>query len=218
MTDFLMAGDNIPFTTALTIMVVMTFFETVSTLMGAGVSDMMDSLFPDGGIDMDAPEADGFPSLSKALGWLRFGQVPVLVTFVILLTCFGLVGLFLQAAVQSVFGALAPWWGASAVAFVASLPVVRWSVGVVSRIMPRDETEAVDGDSLVGGVALVTIGTAKPGCLAEAKLRDRFGNIHYVMVEPVSGRDIGFGEEVLLTERRGHVYSCIAVNGGDDGK
>ena len=76
--------------------------------------------------------------------------------------------------------------------------------------MPRDETSAVTEDSLLGRIAVITLGTARVGYPAEAKVRDQHGYSHYIRLEPdSSGCSFDQGSEVLLLTRQGTVYQGI---------
>lgn len=76
--------------------------------------------------------------------------------------------------------------------------------------MPKDETEAVSTDSFVGRIALITLGKAEKGNPAQARLKDRFGKSHYIMVEPET-EDVVFeqGEQVLLITKSSAVFLAI---------
>jgi hypothetical protein len=70
--------------------------------------------------------------------------------------------------------------------------------------VPRDETTAVSEDSLVGRVAVITLGVASSAAPAEGRVRDEHGQTHYVMVEPdIAGESFSAGSEVLLVKRAG---------------
>ena len=53
MFDFLIAGQNLPFTVAICLMLVITFMEGVGTLLGSGLSEVVESLMPDFDLDVD---------------------------------------------------------------------------------------------------------------------------------------------------------------------
>ncbi len=212
MIEFISATPNLPFSAAIAIMVVIAVMEGVGTVLGMGLSSLIDGLLPDIDLDIDAdlPDADSSMALSRILGWLRFGQVPALILFVIFLTSFGLVGLSLQRAVLSTFGSYMPGILASIIAFSASLPVVRVLGGGLAKILPKDETSAVSKSTFVGRVATVTLGVARKGSPAEAKLHDQFGQSHYIMVEPdLSGDEFKQGDQVLLVKHLGSSFTCI---------
>ncbi|MEL6964311.1 MAG: OB-fold-containig protein, partial [Pseudomonadota bacterium] len=64
--------------------------------------------------------------------------------------------------------------------------------------------------SFVGRVATITLGSARLGQPAQAKLQDQHGQTHYVMVEP-DRQDITFeqGSRVLLVARARGVFRAI---------
>lgn len=213
MLEFITAPENFPFSVALAVMFGIAILEGITTLLGAGLSSLIENLVPGVEIDTDASAAEyQSPSaLSKLLSWFRVGEVPVLMLFIVFLTAFGLSGLVIQAGVEGVAGALAPAGLVSIPAFVCALPIVRISGGVLAKVMPKDETDAVSEDSFIGRVAVVTLGKAEVGSPAQAKLRDEHGQTHYVMVEPdEDGVSIDAGASVVLVRRSGAVFKAIA--------
>lgn len=211
MFEFLTASQNTPFTVALTVMFGIAILEGVTALFGAALSSMLDTLLPDLDIDADLPEYQSPNALSRLLGWLRIGQVPVLMLLVIFLTGFGLIGLGIQSAMQQSFGSMLPGVVASVPAVVLALPVVRVLGGALEKVMPRDETDAVSEEELIGLIGTVTLGRASSGSPAEAKVRDPKGTTHYVMVEPDDAADqFEAGKQVLLVSREGAVFRVIA--------
>ena len=183
MLDFLLATGNLPFTIALCVMFLIALIEGVGLLLGLGFASLLDSLLPELDLDVESPEFSG-GALSKLLGWLRVGKVPLLMLLVVFLTAFGLIGLGLQALVGGLLGALLPWPLALVAALIASLPCVRVIGGALAYVMPKDETTAVSVESFVGAVAQITLGVATQGKPAQAKLKDAFRKTHYLMVEP----------------------------------
>ena len=220
MLQFITASQNMPFTVSLAVMLGIAVLEGVMTLMGAGLSGFLDSLLPeiDADVDVDlgsdssmgASEVPAVTPLSKLLGWLRVGKVPVLILLVIFLTGFGLLGLTIQSFVHNTAGFFLPGLVASGIAFFLALPVVRVFGGAISAIMPKDETDAVAEKSLIGRIAVITIGTARKGSPAEAKVKDQHGLTHYVMVEPDLEDDtFASGTAVLLIKQEGSVFKAI---------
>ena len=131
----------------------------------------------------------------------------MLVVLIIFLTAFGLSGLAIQSIAKEVAGHLMPGMIVSIPAFLVSLPVVRIFAGMVAKIIPKDETDAVSEKSFIGRTATIVLGTARAGSPAQAKLRDKNGIVHYVMVEPeVTGIEFETGERVLLVSQEGSVF------------
>ncbi len=207
---FITAAENLPVSVALMVMLGMALLEGVGLLLGAGLSGLVDTVLPDIEVDVDLHEVQTPGALSQFLGWLYVGKVPFLVVLIVLLTSFGISGLILQSISQSLLGTLLPSLLVAPVALLAALPLSRLSAAALARIMPRDETEAVSSDSFIGRVAVVTTGTARQGYAAQARLNDKHGQTHYVMVEPDAGEEeLASGSEILLIKKRGSHFVAI---------
>ena len=212
MIAFLSAPENFPFTLALAVMIGIALLEGITSLFGAALSSLLDTLIPDFDVDMDAggPEVQTPTPLSRLLGWLRIGRVPILMLLVIFLTGFGLIGLAMQSVLIGAIGLLLPGWLAAIPAFFLALPVVRLLGGLLERFMPQDETDAVSRESFIGRIATLTLGSARQGNAAQAKVKDEHGYTHYIMVEPDTGQEeLQQGEEVLLVRKQGAVFQAI---------
>lgn len=195
-----------PFTVALLVLAMIAAVEVAGLLIGVGVSDLVDGALPD--FDAGAPDGD---AVARALGWLHVGKVPALIVLSTLLAAFGLIGVSLQGAAGAVLGAPLPVFVAAALSLVAALPAARFLCGGLSRILPREETDAVSSDSFIGRIAEIIRGEARAGAPAEAKLTDAHGRTHYILVEPDSaGAAFRQGSEVLIVEKRGAVFRAAA--------
>ncbi len=231
--EFLLLPENLAFTVALALMAGIAVLEGTTTLLGAGLSHLLDSVLPDSlsveadidldaDLDMDAdidldidggPELDGIGSpgvLSELLGWLCIGKVPLLILLIVFLTGFGLAGLFIQAAVQGTAGGVLPGWIAVFPAGAVAFPMVRVFGGMLGRLLPSIETSAVSSGTFIGRVATITAGEAREDAPAQAKLHDQHGQAHYVMVEPdLPGEVLEAGAEVLLVKQAGARFRGI---------
>jgi hypothetical protein len=222
MIDFFLSPANIPFVISLGVMLAFTLIEIVSTSVGLGLSELVDSLLPefDADIDLDI-EADADvsgidspgDSLSRLLAWFRIGEVPVVMLLIIFLTSFGLSGLILQYIMFSVTGMYIPAVIAAVPAFLASIPAIRFLGGLLGKYMPKDETYVVSEKSFIGMVATITLGQATVGKPAQAKLKDRHGQTHYLMVEPAN-HDESFpaGETGLIVSQQGSLFKIIRAD------
>jgi membrane protein implicated in regulation of membrane protease activity len=189
MLEIIAAPANLPFSVALLVMLLIGAVEA----FGLGASAVH--------LDVHA-DVDGGGDL---LGWLGVGRVPLLMLLVVFLALFGLAGL----AIQQFAGPL-PLWIAVPGAVGAALPLTGLGARGLARIMPGDETTAVSLDSLVGRRGTITIGTARRGSPAQARVADIHGQVHYVMVEPYDDdHAIGEGETVRLDRRDGHIFIAV---------
>lgn len=219
MLELLLAPENVAFATALAVMLGIAALEGVATLFGAGISSLLDTLVGDVDIDLDVDtDADGSGAghipgsglVTHTLGWLRVGQVPILVLIVIFLTSFGLIGLATQSAVHELTGYFLPAAVAWVPAIVGALPSVRVFGGAIARILPKEETSAVSQTTFIGRIATITIGTAAADEPTQARLTDEHGRSHYVLVEPDVVTDrFETGDKVLLVSMDGARFRVI---------
>ena len=186
---FMTAGDNLVFAVALVLMLLIGVVEAIG-LGGAA-------------LDIDA---DG-----DFLSWLGFGRLPALAVLVLFLAGFGVIGLAFQQLMVDLTGETLTPWIAAPVAAAAALPVTALLARPLAKIMPRDETTAIELDTLVGRRAVIVTGRASSGNPARARVRDHHGYDHYVMAEPDNaGQSFGEGEEVILVRRETHIFRAIS--------
>lgn len=209
--SWMVAAGNAPFAIALLTMLGLAVVELIALVTGFSVNDVVDDFFAShvdvtagsGATGMEATgPGEAASVVGRFLAWLHVGRVPVLMILIVFLTVFGVLGLVGQGMLRSITGFALPAILAAPAVFVVSLPVVRAASGLLARIMPRDETSAVDIATLVGRTAVVTGGTARTGLPAQARVRDNFGTEHYVLVEPEDeGAVFATGSVVLLVRQ-----------------
>lgn len=195
MIAFLVQSGTAPFTVALLLMVLLGLVEAI----GLGSS----------AIELEIGDAG---DVGGGLDWLNVGRLPLLMLLVVFLTSFGLAGLSLQAAALALAGGGLPWFAAVPAGIVIAAPLTRTLGRGLARILPRDETTAVDIDTLIGRRARIVIGTARRGSPARARVEDKFGHFHHVMVEP-DDDDASFTDValLLLTARNGDTFSAVEI-------
>jgi len=219
-------AGNAPFVIALLVMFGLAAVELTSLLVGFSVNDAIDNfVVPHSHIDLpqgelpqslDSVHVDGPGMLARFLSWLYIGKVPVLMVLIVLLTVFGLAGLIAQGIVHSLVGTLAPAIIAAPLVLIAVLPIVRACAAGIHRIMPADETSAVNPSSFVGRTAYITNGVARTGLPADARLLDQFGTEHHVLVEPEdAGQSFAAGQVVLLVRQSGSGRFAVIANPND---
>ena len=199
MIEFWLADENIVFAAALVLMIALGLLQ----LIGFGGFDS--------DIDMDA-DVDGTGVAGGLLSFLGWGRLPFMILLVLFLMIFGLTGFAGQQFVQSLTGGLLSPFLAVTGALLVALPVTGLLSKPLARILPGDETTAVSIDDLTGRRAIIDIGTARPGYPARAKVKDRHGHGHALMVEPDNEDGIFVtGEEVLLVRREGDIFKAVAI-------
>lgn len=203
----LFADYNLPFAIALGVMVLLALLQFV------GVGDFEAGDFEAGG-DVDAGIDPGSASLGGALTTLLgLGRVPLLIWLMMFLLLFTVIGMSIQGFAQSLTGAALFPWLAALIAGAATVPVTAMAVRPLGALLPQDETSAVGLDSLVGRRAVITTGYAAADHPARAKVRDRNGYLHHVMVEPhEAGSQMHEGDDVLLVRREGQTFFGVALS------
>lgn len=213
MIAFITAVENTPFSVALLVLVIIALLEGVGMMFGAGISNILEGLFPDADwvVDVDGPDMDSPGVFGRVLSWLQVGKVPIIILLIVFLAGFGISGLILQKILFTSFGFMLPGYLAAIPAFFVTMPIVRVLGSALGKVMPKDETSAVSSDTFVGRVATITIGTAKRNSPAEAKLKDSHGQHHYVMIEPDNDDEqFSQGTDVLLVRQEGAKFYAIA--------
>lgn len=216
MWNIITAPQSQVFSVAIILMFLLGIVEILALALG-GINDWIDGLLPESLTEPTHPEwgldgAEG--ALVRFLSWLYVGRIPILMLLVLFLAVFGLTGYVIQGIFAGIFGFFLPSWIAAPLAWAASLPLVHKSAAAIYPIMPKDETDAIAEDELIGRVGTVVIGTARAGQAAEVRVKDRHGKQHYVMAEADGADELPQGSTVLLVSREGNVFKAIANPSG----
>jgi hypothetical protein len=162
-----------------------------------------------GHLDLDADGA--MDTGGGVLDWLGLGgELPILIWLTSLLGCFTLSGIVFQQAATALTGAPLGWPVAAGGALLAGLLLNTLAANGLARIMPGFETTVVSTDELLRLRGIVLEGTARRGSPARAKVVDRHGQAHVVMLEPHDDADaIPSGASALLVRREGKLFFAL---------
>jgi len=204
--DLFFSPNMQPFAISLGLVIGMVLLELV--LMLAGVSilggdndvsidaepglDAEVGIDPEFGLDAEPgfeAEIEGAVESGGAFAWLGLGDAPFAIWFAGLLTAFGLLGYALQGVLNATISApLSP--------LIASLATLPFALAVtarfarfIGRMIPKFESTAISTRSYGGRRGVITVGTARRGNPAQARIKDGYGNTHYTMVEPLKDDD-----------------------------
>ncbi|WP_445192239.1 OB-fold-containig protein [Sphingomonas sp. Tas61C01] len=182
----------LPFAIAFTVMIGIGLIEAIG--LGLGHLDVH--------ADLGADAHDGL------LDWLGLGnELPILVWLTSLLACFTLTGLAAQQTATAIAGAPLSWWLASSIALVIGGLLNTIAANGLARILPRFETTIIHTDDLLRYRGTILEGTARRGAPARAKVVDRHGQAHFIMVEPHDDADtLPAGGTTLLVRREGTLF------------
>lgn len=199
--NFLTSPSVFPFNIALGMILFVALLEGMGLLFSMSPSSKLESLLPE--FDADGP-------WEEALSWLHLGRVPLLVVLLLFLMGYAMFGYALQAVVLALFGHFLPLWLGALLAVFPGMATVRGLGAIIAHLVPRDETSSVSENSLVGRVGAITLGQARRGYAAQARVKDSKGRSHYLMVEPDLDDEIfEEGAAVLLVRKTGAVYRAI---------
>ncbi len=216
MTEIFFNAQSYPFAIALTLVLGLFLLEIITLILGGSVLSLgadAPDLDLDADFDIDADlDVELAIAPSGLLGWIGIKDVPFMMWLVSFLTMFGLSGLGLQSALAGIFGAPLPASLAALAAFPIGLSGARFMARIIARIMPRHESEAMRKRFLGGHHGTITQGIARRGKPAEAKIKDRFGNFHYLRVEPLDDGDvIPEGADVHVIRRKDGMFYVVNI-------
>jgi hypothetical protein len=203
LTDILLAPDVRPFAVAAAIMLALGGIELLAMLIGFSIGEFFGKE-----VAVDVDSGDGLGGLFL---WINAGRLPLLILIVLALGVFSIAGFFLQGLAHGV-GISIPAWIAAIAAAGFSLPVIRVTSRGIARIIPRDETYAVDDADFIGHVAEVSIGPLDQGLPGRVRLKDVFGNWHSLVARAsAESTPLPVGASVLLVDRDAKSFIAISA-------
>ena len=202
LTDILLAPDVRPFAVAAAIMLALGGIELLATLVGFSLSHI--------GKDIGV-ETDSDSGLGGLFLWINAGRLPLLILIILALGVFSIAGFFLQGLAHGV-GISVPASIAALAAAAGSIPVIRVTSRGIARIIPRDETYAVEDADFIGHVAEVSIGPLDQGLPGRVRLKDVFGNWHSLVARASPEfTPLPVGASVLLVDRDAKSFIAISA-------
>ena len=183
--------ENMPFTIALCVALLIGIVELFSLLLG-GISNAFDGFLPDKDISLST-DIDGF-SLTD---YLCIGKIPLLMWLVVFLVSYGLSGIILQMIFH-----LNVYIAGIIVLFLSTIPT-RYVSLFLHKVIPQDETDALSHNDFIGYSATIILGKSTKDHPAEAAFIDKFNQKHYIMVEPENDDELYFqGDVVIITAKK----------------
>jgi membrane protein implicated in regulation of membrane protease activity len=193
--EILLAPETRPFAVAAMVLLGLVGIELLMLLIGVSISDFVEKSF-----DHDS---------LGGLNWLNVGGVPLLILIVIALGAFAGLGFAIQSIARAIATPL-PAAAAGLAAFALALPVIRSGSRLIARIVPRDESYAVELADLVGRTGEVSRGPLDQGLPGSVHLKDAHGNWHTVRARAADDTvPMATGATVLLVDLRGAVFTAI---------
>ena len=202
-TDILLAPDVRPFAISAAIMVALGGIELLTMIVGFSISELIGKDF--------ALETESHSAIGGLFLWINAGRLPLLILLILALGVFAIAGFLLQAVAHSI-GTAVPVTLAALAAAAIILPAIRVTSRGIARIIPRDETYAVDEADFVGHVGEVSIGPLDQGLPGKVRLKDVFGNWHSVAARASpESTPLPVGASVLLVDRDARSFIAISA-------
>ncbi|WP_032940756.1 OB-fold-containig protein [Citrobacter youngae] len=187
----LFADYNNPYLFAISFVLLIGLLEIISLIFGHFLSGALDA-------HLEHYDALTSGNLGQALHYLNIGRIPALIVLCLLAGFFGLFGILIQHGWVTLWQAPLSNLLLVPVSFILAVFAVHYSGRVIAPWLPRDETTAIAEDEFIGSMAVITGSSAISGTPCEGKFTDKFGQTHYVLLEPEAGKAFKKGDKVLI--------------------
>lgn len=216
--DFLFDPANRFFLWGLALIAAVLVLEIIATVVGLSMMinhdvdvDIDHDMHVNGSHDIEWDT--GFShTLSEVTG---FGKLPVMVFVVLFVGMFSVFGLATNAFLHFSFPYFMGVALSSLVSFLITVPVTGRIAGFIARILPRDESNAISMEDLLGREATIIVGVATNHINATALVKDFYGVLHQVSVRTLEeGLAIPTKSTVRLEEHtdQGFFYVSPVTN------
>ena len=182
---------NGPYLFALSFILLILLLEVIAILFGQLLSSALDA-------HLENYETLSNGNVGQILHYLNIGRLPALAALCLLAGYFGAFGLlaqhgwisFRQAPLSNLL--LVP------LSLLLAIVAAHYTGKAIAPWLPHDETSAINEEEFIGCMAVVTGHIGKPGSPCEAKFMDKFGQQHYLLLEPEEGKEFHKGDRVLI--------------------
>lgn len=179
MLEFLQNYNLIPFHLSLLALILLSMVETIGYYFNIRPTQYLKSLSP--------KKLSESPLLN-----VKFSKTLIVV---FLLMNFSFSGYFLQLCVYAQQQEFLPAYYLIIPALIIAIFFTVFMIHCLDQVIKPIETK--QQVSLLGRLATISSGNARPGFSAQARVRDEFGQLHYVQVEPEFG-ELEFQSQIIL--------------------
>ena len=186
MLELLFAHDLMPFHLSVLMLVFISMAETFGSYIGWRPSTLFKKITPSWLSD-------------SPLVQVKFSKILI---FVFLLINFSFSGYILQLISFATQKSLVPWYYALVPAFIIAIFFTVFMIHCLDQVIrPK---HSMMHSSLLGRLATISSGSARPGFSAQARVRDEYGQLHYVQVEPEFGELEKQSQVLLIRFKKSH--------------
>ncbi|MFW2147916.1 OB-fold-containig protein [Acinetobacter sp. TY1] len=179
MLEFFLEPDLMPFHISVLILILLSMAETFGYYIGLRPSTFLKRILPDW-------------LTHSPLIQVKFARVLI---FVFLLINFSFAGYFLQLSLYAIQNQFSTWYYVILPALLIAIFFTVFMIHCLDQVI-KPKLYATQ-TNLLGRLATVSSGNARPGFSAQARVRDEFGQLHYIQVEPEFG-ELEFQSQIIL--------------------
>jgi hypothetical protein len=206
MFTLLFSDANVIFSVAIGIVFAIALLEVLGLVFGLSLMGLLDDVSP---LDINADADISATGISPLLSWLSLDRLPLMIWLTLLFLCFGLAGYIINYLSVIAIGDPLSRLITVPVALIIATVFTARTGGFLARILPKNESSAVDTADFTGSVAIVTLGEARINSPAEARYVDAFEQAHYLMVEPMDEEErFVQGDRVILVSRQTRAWQA----------
>lgn len=193
MLEFLQNYNLIPFHLSLLALILLSMVETIGYYFNIRPTQYLKSLSP--------KKLSESPLLN-----VKFSKTLIVV---FLLMNFSFSGYFLQLCVYAQRQEFLPAYYLIIPALIIAIFFTVFMIHCLDQVIKPIETK--QQVSLLGRLATISSGNARPGFSAQARVRDEFGQLHYVQVEPEFG-ELEFQSQIILIRLKKSHYIAKKIS------
>ena len=171
-------------------------------------------------------EVVGSKFKTSPLGWLtsrlpqfvhrgaaknKIHELPIFTLIILFLLSIGVLGYGLQLMWFAIYQQFASVWLLLFPVILLSMLFTVFLSHWLSQLAYQQPLTTIDGaPNLLGRIATICSGNARPGNSSHARVRDELGQLHYIEVEPEFG-ELTINTDVILVSKQQHVYLAKAL-------
>jgi hypothetical protein len=193
MLEFLQNYNLIPFHLSLLALILLSMAETIGYYFNIRPTEFLKTLYP--------KKLTDSPLLN-----VKFSKTLIVV---FLLMNFSFAGYFLQLCVFAQQKAFLPAYYLMIPALIIAVFFTVFMIHCLDQVIKPTLTK--QQVSLLGRLATISSGNARPGFSAQARVRDSFGQLHYVQVEPEFG-ELEFQSQIILIRLKKSHYIAKKIS------
>jgi hypothetical protein len=186
MQEFLFDSNLIPFHLSLIILILLSIVETIGYYCHIKPSAFFKSFFP-------------LYLTNSPLINVKFSKFLILI---FLLLNFSVAGYLLEFILFAKFETFVPSYYIFIPVLIIAVFFTVFMIHCLDQVIkPKVKRKSI---VLIGRLATISSGNARPGSTAQARVRDEFGQLHYIQVEPEFGELELHAQIILIKQQKSH--------------